>query len=75
MGQSICGNRQKQNSPMHKQGAVMTLTKAEPLLYVLRNYSITKGSVKEQYYFTEVSDGRRDKVKDDSVVAGGDTGG
>jgi hypothetical protein len=53
----------------------MTLTKAEPLLYVLRNYSITKGSVKEQYYFTEVSDGRRDKVKDDSVVAGAGTGG
>ena len=35
---------------MHKQGAVITLTKAEPLLYVLRNYSIPKGSVKEQYF-------------------------
>ena len=62
------------NSPMHRQGAVITLTKAEPLLYVLRNYSIPKGSVKEQYYFTEVSDGRRDKVKDDSTVSGRGTG-
>lgn len=29
----------------------MTQTKAEPLLYVLRNYSITDGSVKEQYFY------------------------
>lgn len=28
----------------------MTQTKAEPLLYVLRNYSITDGSVKKQYF-------------------------
>lgn len=62
-----------QNSPMHRQGAVMTITKAGPLLYVLRNYSITKGSVNLQHYFTEVSDARKYRIKDHSAVAGGST--